>query len=139
MTFCFDLFLSFILSTLGKVLYTYNSVAINGNLALKPVLRNIGNSQRNQRKTVDKLCKKRELKNVNKNILFSPKKQLFEKMCLRKYCVNFEILTKHILFFKGFRTFLSECLNISSTGFLHKFSLIATEYLAYKRIPVLKV
>ena len=67
---------------------------------LKPVLRNIGNSSRNRRKTDENYIKKEKgiKKNVTMNVSnlipFSIKNEPITKMRFQKLCVYSEILTK---------------------------------------------
>ena len=60
--------ISFILSTLVTLLCYAILSRLMEISALKPVLRNNGNSQRNEQKTVEKLRKNRKV-NLKKNIL----------------------------------------------------------------------
>ena len=92
--------------------------------ALKPVLPNIGNSQRNRRKSVEKLLQKRkvnlkqyETKNFFNYILFSIKKI---KLLRKSVCSNMNRQKKNRLnscFSRIFHQFLGEFSIFLKTGF----------------------
>ena len=93
--------------------------------ALKPVLGNIGNSQRNRRKNVETLRQKRseyEKKNMEcfNLILFLVKKRTYRKYTISIIFSLFRDIDKNImrkfLFSRGFRQFLSECSIFLKTG-----------------------